>query len=162
MVSIKLRVLLVILMLDHVKFGRNRESVADIEHELHLLFLRNPNHWLQQDGVPLLRVNDIPGVLHQWAADHDMPDLLNDAELEQFVQLLDASAKDGVPPGMVMGLIAVRGKENMEMETNQPEQADSPSPEGHHSRSSSSESRGSTGDPPPVPGKSPIADAPES
>lgn len=94
-------------------YGRNRNSIIDIEDQLDTLFSQYSTNPRDDDGPPKIRVDKLPDVLHEVSDFHGGP-ILTDDEMEGFHRLIAADPSLAVTPELVLSLIATRTKQNQE------------------------------------------------
>jgi len=158
-------------------YGRNRLSIADIESDLHDLIASHPRSHLNDEGEPVVPAEALVDILTSYRSAHDNIELLSKEEEEMFLQFIRASPGLEATTKVLVEFIAFRTASG----DNAPESAlssdeGSESDSSHRgrrsrgavykatSRSSSSESIGSSGyrppsrppsNGPPVPPKTP-------
>jgi hypothetical protein len=131
-------------------FGRHRQSIADIEQELHDVFREHPQCYTNPQGVVSLPARCLPDVFDTYQEEYGV-ELLTKDEMTSFMQIVDASPGVEATPDTILQLVAMRtspGQQNASEEhsPNADEwgrgRADERDLHGQQSRSSST---GSTG-----------------
>ncbi|OBZ66290.1 hypothetical protein A0H81_13780 [Grifola frondosa] len=156
--------------MDVSTYGRNRQSIADLEQELNDIFQDHPQSHLNDSGEPVIPADALVDVLRTFSRNHDAVDLMTREEEDQLTQLIESNPGLAVTPQVLLQFIAMRT-------TFSPHDSpqDSPPPEDvdmydrgrtedreyeGHSRSSSRDSVGtyyrSSSRGPPVPPKTPF------
>jgi hypothetical protein len=150
-------------------FGRNRQSVSDIEQELYNIFNKHPDSREIQSGELAIPADALPDVLSAFSDSYDGVDLLNDREMDALKEILASSPGIEVTPQILLQFVAERTRHSpRDSPDNSPLEEDVTLPDDrgrnpfsrstNHSRSSS---RGSVGTsrvssrPPSVPPKTP-------
>jgi hypothetical protein len=89
------------------EFGRNRNSLADIEEQLSSVFEANPAAVKNVDGVPAIPGNELPAVLAELSSQYGV--VLMSAEEELAMkELLVANPGIEVTPNQLLTLVAAR------------------------------------------------------
>lgn len=163
-------------------YGRNRQSIVDIEREIEDLFRDHPNSTLGEDDEPIIPADALVDVLRTFSRNHDAVELMSREEEEQLIQLIESNPGLAVTPQVLLQFIAMRTTvaSNADSEGVSTEQGEETERTGrreerteyeYDSRSRSS-SRGSIGTSvyrphsrsssrgPPVPPKTPVRDSP--
>lgn len=150
-------------------FGRNRQSVSDIEQELYDIFNKHPDSREIQSGELAIPADALPVVLSAFSESYNGVDLLNDREMGELKEILATSPGIEVTPQILLQFVAERTRHSpRDSPNNSPLEEDVTLPDDrgrnpfsgntNHSRSSS---RGSVGTsrvssrPPSVPPKTP-------
>ncbi|KAG1750268.1 hypothetical protein EDB19DRAFT_1679420 [Suillus lakei] len=150
-------------------FGRNRQSVTDIEQELYDIFNRYPDSREIQSGEPAIPADALPDVLSAFSDSYNGVDLLDDREMGALKKILASSPGIEVTPQILLQFVAERTRHSpRDSPNNSPLEEDVTLPDDrgrnpfsrstNHSRSSS---RGSVGTsrvpsrPPSVPPRTP-------
>lgn len=85
-------------------YGRNRDSVADIELELHNLFIEHPDATIGDDGNPVIPGDALVDVFRSFAELYDGTELLAPDEMQMLKDLIASN------PGMQVSLKLTRSK----------------------------------------------------
>lgn len=132
-------------------YGRNRESIVDIEEKLHKLFSDHPKSYISNEGVSVIPGDNLVDILRLFAADSF--ELMTPDEVELLNGVVAANPGLEVTAQLLLGFIADRTKAGSPPQSPTEEQPDSPSGRGrtedrevydNHSRSSSSDSIGTS------------------
>ncbi|KAJ6561752.1 hypothetical protein B0H19DRAFT_944035, partial [Mycena capillaripes] len=91
-------------------YGRNRESIADIELELHNLFIEHPDATIADDGNPVIPADALVDVFRSFADLYDGMELLTPDEMSMLKQLIAANPGMQVTPQVAIGFIAEKTK----------------------------------------------------
>ena len=70
-------------------FGRNRQSVEDIEANLQDIFWQQPSAYLDSSGQPCINADDIVDVIREFSRRYGGDDLMSDFEIQSLRRLLD-------------------------------------------------------------------------
>ncbi|KAI0039597.1 hypothetical protein FA95DRAFT_1654138 [Auriscalpium vulgare] len=135
-------------MTDSSTFGRNRQSIVEIEQELHDIFREHPQCYVNADDEPVLPAKYLPDVFETYRQEYGL-ELLATDEMNTFLHLVETSPGLEATPQTILALVAMRTSGSPQS---------SPSPEssgddwergrgderdaGRHSRSSSNGSAG--------------------
>lgn len=150
-------------------FGRNRQSISDIEQELYDIFNKHPDSREIQSGELAIPADALPDVLSAFSDSYNGVDLLDDREMGELKEILASSPGIEVTPQILLQFVAERTRHSpRDSPNNSPLEEDVTLPDDrgrnpfsrstNHSRSSS---RGSVGTsrvasrPPSVPPKTP-------
>lgn len=150
-------------------FGRNRQSVLDIEQELYDIFNRHPASRKIQSGEPAIPADALPDVLSAFSDSYNGVDLLDDREMGALKEILASSPGIEVTPQILLQVVAERTRSSpRDSPNNSPLEEDVTLPDDrgrnpfsrstNHSRSSSRVSVGTSrlpSRPPSVPPKTP-------
>ncbi|KAG2364561.1 hypothetical protein BDR07DRAFT_1482342 [Suillus spraguei] len=150
-------------------FGRNRQSVSDIEQELYDIFNRHPASRKIQSGEPAIPADALPDVLSAFSDSYNGVDLLDDHEMGALKAILASSPGIEVTPQILLQVVAERTRNSpRDSPNNSPLEEDVTLPDDrgrnpfsrstNHSRSSSIVSVGASrvpSRPPSVPPKTP-------
>ncbi|KAF7312716.1 hypothetical protein MIND_00286400 [Mycena indigotica] len=90
-------------------YGRNRDSVADLETDLHSIFEQHPDSSVGDDGTPIIPAHALVDVLKTFA-DSNGVELLSPEETEQLKALLATNPDLEVTPQITLAFIATRTK----------------------------------------------------
>ena len=160
-------------------YGRNRQSIADIEREIDDLFRDHPKSTRGDDDEPIIPGDALVDILRTFSQVHDFP-LMTKEEEEQLVQLVESNPGLAVTPQVLLQFIAMRTTVSPNPESSPVEGQDESQRKGRsrerseyeyetRSRSSSGGSIGtsvyrpqerSSSRGPPVPPKTPLNDSP--
>ncbi|KZT01531.1 uncharacterized protein LAESUDRAFT_731104 [Laetiporus sulphureus 93-53] len=94
--------------MDVSTYGRSRQSIADLEQELHDIFSDHPQSHLNDDGEPIIPGNALVDVLRAFSRNHDAVDLMKPEEEAQLTQLLESNPGLAVTPQVLLQFIAMR------------------------------------------------------
>lgn len=89
-------------------FGRNRQSISDIEQELYDIFNRHPDSRKIQSGDPAIPADALPDVLSAFSDLYNGVDLLNDREMGALKEILASSPVIEVTPQILLQFVAER------------------------------------------------------
>ncbi|KAI0342594.1 hypothetical protein BDW22DRAFT_1357031 [Trametopsis cervina] len=89
-------------------FGRNRQSIEDIERELYDLFRAHPKSTLNQSDEPVIPGAALVDILRSFSTGHNSVELISKDEEEQLVHVLDTNPGIEVTPQMLLQFIAQR------------------------------------------------------
>ncbi|KAJ6512627.1 hypothetical protein C8R45DRAFT_890387 [Mycena sanguinolenta] len=126
------------------QYGRNRESIADIELELHNIFIEHPDATIAEDGNPVIPADALVDVFQSFSDLHGGTQLLAPDELTMLKELIASNPGIQVTPQVAIAFVAEKTKHS-------PPQSDEEQPRGReeergeyqsNSRSSSSDSVG--------------------
>lgn len=88
-------------------FGRHRQSLADIEQELHNVFREHPQCYTNPQGVASLPARCLPDVFDTYQEEYGV-ELLTKDEMTSFTQIVDASPGVEATPDTILQLVAMR------------------------------------------------------
>ncbi|KAF9463946.1 hypothetical protein BDZ94DRAFT_1257839 [Collybia nuda] len=91
-------------------YGRHRQSIADIEHELYNIFNQHPNSHLNDSGEPVIPADALVDVFKAFSDVYNGVQLMNDDETTMLRQLLNANPGLEVTPTILLGFIAEKTK----------------------------------------------------
>ncbi|KAJ7067401.1 hypothetical protein C8F01DRAFT_1208443 [Mycena amicta] len=91
-------------------YGRNRDSVTDIELELHNLFLEHPDATVGEDGTPIIPAHALVEVFKSFADLYNGMELMSPEEMEQLKEILEQNPGIQVTPQVTLAFIADRTK----------------------------------------------------
>ncbi|KAJ7679251.1 kinase-like domain-containing protein [Mycena polygramma] len=91
-------------------YGRNREYIADIELELHNLFLEHPDATITEDGDPVIPGDALVYVFRAFADMYAGVELLTADEMAMLHQLIGSNPGMQVTPQVVVAFIAEKAK----------------------------------------------------
>ncbi|EKM48193.1 uncharacterized protein PHACADRAFT_203123, partial [Phanerochaete carnosa HHB-10118-sp] len=163
-------------------YGRNRQSIVDLEREIDDLFRRHPQSTSDDGGDPTIPGHALVDILRTFSHNHNALELMTREEEEQLIDLIETNPGLAVTPRVLLAFIAQRttagpgdGREGTPEDDAEAmaraRQEDLTEYEhDNHSRSSSPESigtsvyrppsRSSSAEPPLVPPKTPMRDSP--
>ncbi|KAF7374326.1 hypothetical protein MSAN_00316100 [Mycena sanguinolenta] len=130
--------------MSHKQYGRNRESIADIELELHNIFIEHPDATIAEDGNPVIPADALVDVFQSFSDLHGGMELLAPDEITMLKELIASNPGIQVTPQVAIAFVAEKTKHS-------PPQSDEEQPRGReeergeyqsNSRSSSSDSVG--------------------
>ncbi|KAF9232950.1 hypothetical protein BU15DRAFT_54501 [Melanogaster broomeanus] len=163
-------------------YGRNRDSMHDIEQELVQIFRSHPLSRLNQADEPTIPADALPDVIRDFSELYTDVDLFTDSEMEMLRALLASNPGIEVTPQVLLQFVAERTKHSPRDQSpdDSPQEEDGDEEDvtlsnnrGRHpftrvTTSSRSSSRSSTGTsrvpsrPPSVPPKTPVNAPPSS
>ncbi len=125
-------------------FGRHRQSIIDIEQELHDIFRGHPHCSNNSEGVASLPARCLPDVFDTYQEEYGV-ELLTKDELTTFMQIVDDSPDLEATPDIILQLVAMRTSSSQQIDSedhsSSPDwdrgRADERDHQGRHSRSSS-------------------------
>jgi hypothetical protein len=88
-------------------FGQHRQSIADIEQELHDIFRDHPQCYTNSQGVVSLPARCLPDVFDTYQEEYGV-ELLTKDEMASFMQIVDASPGVEATPDTILQLVAMR------------------------------------------------------
>ncbi|KAJ7679250.1 hypothetical protein DFH06DRAFT_1278902 [Mycena polygramma] len=91
-------------------YGRNRESIADIELELHNLFIEHPDATIAEDGNPVIPGDALVDVFRSFADLYNGMELLTPDEMAMLKQLIASNPGMQVTPQVALAFIAQKTK----------------------------------------------------
>ncbi|KAJ7081877.1 hypothetical protein B0H15DRAFT_940416 [Mycena belliarum] len=91
-------------------YGRNRESIADIELELHNIFIEHPDATIDDDGNPIVPADALVDVFRSFAELYNGVELLTVDEMEMLKQLIESNPGMEVTPQVAIAFIAEKTK----------------------------------------------------
>ncbi|KAF7337039.1 hypothetical protein MVEN_02140900 [Mycena venus] len=91
-------------------YGRNRESIADIELELSNIFMEHPDSTIAEDGNPVIPADALVDVFQSFSDLHGGMQLLEPEELAMFKDLLASNPGIQVTPAVAIGFVAEKTK----------------------------------------------------
>ncbi|KAH9957150.1 hypothetical protein BC827DRAFT_1227861 [Russula dissimulans] len=135
--------------MDDLNFGRHRQSIADIQQELHNIFRGHPQCYDNPQGLASLPARCLSDVFDTYREEYGV-ELLTEDEMASFMQIVDASPDVEATPDTILQLVAMRtssGQQiNPEDSPNSDDgnrgRADERDDRGRHSRSSSNGTSG--------------------
>ncbi|KAJ2917356.1 hypothetical protein MD484_g3073, partial [Candolleomyces efflorescens] len=87
-------------------YGRNRQSIADIEESLYSIFDNHPKSHPNPDGEPVIPADALVDVLKSFSSAFNGVALLSDEEQAMLVELLKNNPGLEVSPGILLQFIA--------------------------------------------------------
>ncbi|KAL1667408.1 hypothetical protein GGF50DRAFT_112303 [Schizophyllum commune] len=149
-------------------FGRNRQSVEDIEANLQDIFWQQPSAYLDSSGQPCINADDIVDVIREFSRRYGGEDLMSDFEIQSLRRLLDDHPNLMCTPNTLIQFVAHKVGPSSERENAGEEEERGRTAEliegASSDRSSSNESTGTrraTSRPPaPPPPQTPVAARP--
>ncbi|KAJ7157627.1 hypothetical protein C8R43DRAFT_1065003 [Mycena crocata] len=93
-------------------YGRNRESVADIELELHNLFIEHPDATIADDGNPVIPGDALVDVFRSFAELYNGMELLAPDEMQMLKELIASNPGMQVTPQVAIAFIAQKTKQS--------------------------------------------------
>ncbi|KAJ7441951.1 hypothetical protein B0H11DRAFT_1823594 [Mycena galericulata] len=91
-------------------YGRNRESIADIELELHNLFIEHPDATIAEDGNPVIPGDALVDIFRSFADLYDGMELLTPEEMDMLKALIASNPGMEVTPQVAIAFIAEKTK----------------------------------------------------
>ncbi|KAJ7683656.1 hypothetical protein B0H17DRAFT_1014141 [Mycena rosella] len=91
-------------------YGRNRESIADIELELHNIFIEHPDATIADDGNPVIPGDALVDVFRSFAELYNGMELLTAEEMEMLKALIASNPGMEVTPQVAIAFIAEKTK----------------------------------------------------
>ena len=89
-------------------YGRNRQSIADIEREIDELFRSHPQSTTNDDDDPVIPGHALVDILRTFSQNHDALELMTREEEEQLIQLVETNPGLAVTPQVLLAFIAQR------------------------------------------------------
>jgi hypothetical protein len=89
-------------------YGRNRQSIANLEEELVELFRAHPKVILNNEDLPVIPGDALVDILRSFSQNHNSYELMTKDEEEQLVKLLEANPGIEVTPSILIQFIAQR------------------------------------------------------
>ncbi|KAF8150111.1 hypothetical protein B0H34DRAFT_757412 [Crassisporium funariophilum] len=126
-------------------YGRNRQSIADIEQELHGIFARHPDSHVNEEGEPVIPADALVDVFATFSDIYGGAPLLSDEEIVMFKDLISKNPDLICTPNFIIQFIAQKTKASESEQNEEDERGRDEQPyRGSHSRSSSNESSGTS------------------
>jgi hypothetical protein len=130
-------------------FGRHRQSIVDIQQELHDIFRGHHQHYNNFDGVVALPARCLSDVFDTYREEYGV-ELLTENEMASFMQIVDASPDVETTPDTILQLVAMRTTSGQQTHEDHLPNADDwnrgrTDERDDHGRHSRSSSNGSTG-----------------
>lgn len=129
-------------------YGRNRQSITDIEQQLQIIFNDHPDSFVNDAGDPVIPADALVDVLRAFSEVYDGVELMTDSETKLLNDLLRSNPGLEVTPAILVRFIAEKTKQSPPRSPQTDDQADLPGRgrtgdrEIDHHRSSSNESNG--------------------
>ncbi|CDO68952.1 hypothetical protein BN946_scf185000.g95 [Trametes cinnabarina] len=89
-------------------YGRNRQSIADLEQEINNLFEDHPLSHLNESNEPVIPGDALVDVLRTFSRNHDAVDLMTPDEEEQLKGLIASNPGLQVTPQVLLQFIAMQ------------------------------------------------------
>ncbi|KAH9945143.1 uncharacterized protein BXZ73DRAFT_38211 [Epithele typhae] len=89
-------------------YGRNRQSIADLEQELHDIFTDHPQCTLNDAEEPVIPGDALVDVLRTFSSNHNSVELMDKAEEEQLTAILSSTPGLQVTPQILLQFIATK------------------------------------------------------
>ncbi|KAG5644171.1 hypothetical protein DXG03_009012 [Asterophora parasitica] len=135
-------------------FGRHRQSIADIEQHLQVIFSEHPNSHINDAGEPVIPADNLVDVFSAFSDLYNGVQLLDDHETAMLKQLLEMNPGLEVTPAILIQFLAEKTKSSPPRSPNtgadgsafpgRGRLTDRDPDDGYH-RSSSSDSNGTSG-----------------
>ncbi|KAI9511906.1 hypothetical protein F5148DRAFT_181687 [Russula earlei] len=93
--------------MDDSNLGRHRQSIADIQQELHAIFRGHSQCYDNPEGVASLPVRYLSDVFDTYREEYGV-ELLTEDEMASFMQIVDASPGVEATPDTILQLVAMR------------------------------------------------------
>ncbi|KAK6996519.1 hypothetical protein R3P38DRAFT_3329523 [Favolaschia claudopus] len=93
-------------------YGRNRESVADIELELHNLFIEHPNATIGEDGTPVIPADKLVDIFESFSDLHGGMQLMTPDEVDIFQAFVASNPGIEVTPQITIAFVAEKTKQS--------------------------------------------------
>ncbi|KAF8212534.1 hypothetical protein K438DRAFT_1709125 [Mycena galopus ATCC 62051] len=93
-------------------YGRNRESIADIELELHNIFIEHPDATIAEDGNPVIPADALVDVFQSFSDLHGGMQLLDPEEITMLKELIASNPGIQVTPQIAIAFIAQKTKQS--------------------------------------------------
>ena len=97
-------------------FGRHRQSIVDIEQELHDIFRGHPQCSNNSEGVASLPARCLPDVFDTYQEEYGV-ELLTKEELATFMQIVDDSPDLEATPDIILQLVAMRTSSSQQIDS---------------------------------------------
>lgn len=91
-------------------YGRNRQSITNIEQELNNIFDKHPNSQINANGEPVVPADSLLDILRSFSELYDGQPLLSDEETAMLQALLAQNPGLEVTPQILLGFIAEKTK----------------------------------------------------
>jgi hypothetical protein len=97
-------------------FGRQRQSIVDIEQELHDIFRGHPQCSNNSEGVASLPAKCLPDVFDTYQEEYGV-ELLAKDEMASFMQIVDDSPDLEATPDIILQLVAMRTSSSQQIDS---------------------------------------------
>lgn len=97
-------------------FGRHRQSIVDIEQELHDIFRGHPQCSNNSEGVASLPARCLPDVFDTYQEEYGV-ELLTKDEMASFMQIVDDSPDLEATPDIILQLVAMRTSSSQQIDS---------------------------------------------
>ncbi|KAI5886088.1 uncharacterized protein SCHCODRAFT_02112215 [Schizophyllum commune H4-8] len=87
-------------------FGRNRQSVEDIEANLQEIYWQQPGAYLDASGQPCINADNLVDVIREFSRRYGGEDLMSDFEIQSLQQLLEAHPNLTCTPATLIMFVA--------------------------------------------------------
>ncbi|KAA1476250.1 hypothetical protein DENSPDRAFT_827117 [Dentipellis sp. KUC8613] len=94
-------------MADSNYYNRSRQSIVDIDRELHAIFSTHPASYTNPDGQPVLPAKHLSDVFKTYRQSYGI-ELLSEDELAMLQQLIESAEGLEATPQTLLGLVAMR------------------------------------------------------
>jgi hypothetical protein len=94
-------------------FGRNRQSIADIEQQLHAIFDNHPLSHTNEHSAPVIPASALVDVFRSFSEVYNGVELMTPDEMVLLQQLLDANPGLEVTPHILLQFIAEKTKSSV-------------------------------------------------
>ncbi|KAI0955779.1 hypothetical protein AcV7_006354 [Taiwanofungus camphoratus] len=94
--------------MDVSTYGRNRQSIADLEQELYNIFQDHPESQLNESDEPVIPAGALVDVLRTFSHHHESVELMTREEEDQLTQLIESNPGLAVTPQVLLQFIAMR------------------------------------------------------
>ncbi|KAJ7340774.1 hypothetical protein DFH08DRAFT_783222 [Mycena albidolilacea] len=121
-------------------YGRNRESIADIQLELHNIFIEHPDATIAEDGNPVIPADALVDVFQAFSEQHGGTQLLSADDIILFKDLIANNPGIEVTPQLAIGFVAEKTKHSP------PQSPSAEEPRGRSDDRDESNSRSSSSD----------------
>lgn len=91
-------------------YGRHRQSIADIEHQLYTIFTSHPTSNINDAGEPVIPADALVDVFRAFSDEYDGVELMTADELDMLKALLASNPGLEVTPQILLGFIAEKTK----------------------------------------------------
>ncbi|KAI8969509.1 hypothetical protein BD414DRAFT_525819, partial [Trametes punicea] len=89
-------------------YGRNRQSIADLEQEINELFQEHPESHLNESNEPVIPGDALVDVLRTFSRNHNSVELMTPDEEEQLTSLIASNPGLQVTPQVLLQFIAMQ------------------------------------------------------
>ncbi|TFK36663.1 hypothetical protein BDQ12DRAFT_706206 [Crucibulum laeve] len=91
-------------------YGRHRQSIADIENELHNIFNQHPDSHVNDSGEPVIPADALVDIFRSFSNVYNGVELLSDSELDMLKGVLASNPGLEVTPQILLQFIAEKTK----------------------------------------------------